>query len=83
MVLLVRDRFLFAGDHLWGTNTGALGASRGVCWYSWKAQIRSMESLLGYPFDWVLPGHGNWLHLSPDRMQAALRQLVERMKQHA
>ncbi|MNK54053.1 Hydroxyacylglutathione hydrolase [compost metagenome] len=83
MVLLVRDRFLFAGDHLWGTNTGTLGASRGVCWYSWSEQTRSMQRLLDYRFEWVLPGHGNWLHLPPEQMHAALCQLVERMKQHA
>jgi hypothetical protein len=83
MVLLLRDRFLFAGDHLWGTNTGTLGASRGVCWYSWTEQTRSMQRLLDYTFEWVLPGHGNWLHLPPEQMHAALRQLVERMKQYA
>jgi len=83
MVLLFRDRFLFAGDHVWGTETGTLGASRGVCWYDWAEQTRSMERLLDHKFDWVLPGHGNWLHLPADQMHAALRQLVSRMKRYA
>lgn len=83
MVLLVRDRFLFAGDHVWGTETGTLGASRGVCWYDWAEQTRSMERLLDYRFEWVLPGHGNWLHLPAEQMHAALRQLVARMTQYA
>ncbi|HEY9854674.1 MAG TPA: MBL fold metallo-hydrolase, partial [Stenomitos sp.] len=63
MVLLYRDRFLFAGDHLWGDEAGTLGASRRVCWYSWPEQTRSMERLQDYTFEWVLPGHGDWLHL--------------------
>lgn len=81
MVLLVRDRFLFTGDHLWGDDEGRLGASRGVCWYSWAEQTRSMERLREMTFEWVLPGHGDWLHLPAPRMRAALEQLVERMKQ--
>ena len=83
MVLLVRDRFLFAGDHVWGTEAGTLGASRGVCWYDWAEQTRSMDRLLDYRFEWVLPGHGNWLHLPAEQMHAALRQLVARMTQYA
>lgn len=80
MVLLVRDRVLFAGDHLWGTESGTLGASRGVCWYSWSEQTQSMQRLLDYSFEWVLPGHGRWLQLPAHRMQAALRELVSRMQ---
>lgn len=83
MVLLHGDRFLFTGDHLWGDDEATLGASRGVCWYSWPEQIRSMERLAAHTFEWVLPGHGDWLQLAPDRMQAALHHLVERMKQRA
>lgn len=82
MVLLVRDRFLFTGDHLWG-HAGRLGASRGVCWYSWPDQTRSMERLEAYTFEWVLPGHGDWLHLPADEMRSALMHLVDRLKQRA
>src|SRR5437867_2393455 len=47
LALLYRDEFLFTGDHLWWSSEDrALDASRGVCWYSWPAQIRSMEKLL-------------------------------------
>ena len=43
------NRFLFTGDHLMGSEDGApLYASRGVCWYSWPEQIRSMERLLDF-----------------------------------
>ena len=58
-VLLYRDKYLFTGDHLaWSRRRAALVAFRDACWYSWKEQIRSMESLLDYCFEWVLPGHG-------------------------
>jgi len=57
--LLYRERDLFTGDHLWGTEDGTgLEASRSVCWHSWPEQVRSVERLLGYRFERVLPGHG-------------------------
>jgi len=60
-VLLYRDRYLFTGDHLaWSRRRGRLVAFRDACWYSWADQIRSMERLLDYSFEWVLPGHGAW-----------------------
>jgi glyoxylase-like metal-dependent hydrolase (beta-lactamase superfamily II) len=79
MALLFRDKILFAGDHLWGDGDG-LDASSGVCWYSWSEQTRSMERLLDYDFEWVLPGHGPPLHASPSRMRTALERLIARMK---
>src|SRR3984893_10442384 len=58
-VLLYRGKFLFTGDHLaWSRRRGGLIAFRDACWYSWKEQTRSMERLLDYSFQWVLPGHG-------------------------
>ena len=81
-VLLYRERFLFTGDHLaWSRRRGGLVAFRDACWYSWKEQIRSMESLLDIPFEWVLPGHGGWKRF-PDRKQAreALSRCVEWMR---
>lgn len=73
---------LFTGDHLWGDlETGELDASRGVCWYSWPEQIRSMERLLSLRFSWVLPGHGDPLRAaSPEAMHERLEALVARMK---
>src|SRR5262249_32443121 len=56
--LLLGERVLFSGDHLWGRGDGTLGASRSVCWYSWREQTRSMERLREFRFEWVLPGHG-------------------------
>jgi glyoxylase-like metal-dependent hydrolase (beta-lactamase superfamily II)/ferredoxin len=59
MVLLYRNRFLFTGDHLaWSSQRQTLTAFPSVAWYSWKEQTRSMQKLLDYRFQWVLPGHG-------------------------
>lgn len=81
MALLFRGKVLFTGDHLWGRDDGeTLGASRGVCWYSWEEQTRSMEKLLAYDFEWVLPGHGPRFHAPAHRMRAALEKLIARMK---
>jgi len=75
-VLLYRDRFLFTGDHLaFSPGRRRLIAFRDACWYSWTEQIRSMERLLDYSFEWVLPGHGSGWH-APSA--AAMRQEVER-----
>lgn len=60
-VLLYRDKFLFTGDHLaWSSRRNGLIAFRDACWYSWEEQTRSMERLLDFSFEWVLPGHGAW-----------------------
>jgi glyoxylase-like metal-dependent hydrolase (beta-lactamase superfamily II)/ferredoxin len=76
-VLLYRNRFLFTGDHLMGTEDGRrLHASRGVCWYSWPEQVRSMERLLDFEFEWVLPGHGGRFRADS---AAAMRREVERV----
>jgi glyoxylase-like metal-dependent hydrolase (beta-lactamase superfamily II)/ferredoxin len=85
MALLLRDEILFTGDHLWGDSDIAdLDASRSVCWYSWPQQTRSMERLLDYRFEWVLPGHGDPLRASSAAdMRARLERLVLRMKREA
>jgi glyoxylase-like metal-dependent hydrolase (beta-lactamase superfamily II)/ferredoxin len=58
-VLLYKNKFLFTGDHLaWSDNSHELIAWRDVCWYSWSEQIKSMQKLANYSFEWVLPGHG-------------------------
>jgi glyoxylase-like metal-dependent hydrolase (beta-lactamase superfamily II)/ferredoxin len=76
--LLYRE-FLFTGDHLWGTDDGLhLSASRSVCWYSWPEQVRSIERLLDFEFEWVLPGHGRRFQAAnPAAMRAELERLLE------
>jgi glyoxylase-like metal-dependent hydrolase (beta-lactamase superfamily II)/ferredoxin len=81
MVLLYREKFLFTGDHLaWSPVRRMLTAFRSVCWYSWPEQTRSMEKLLDYRFEWVLPGHGRIHHDTADAMRVHLRKCVEWMK---
>jgi len=84
-VLLYREKYLFTGDHLaWSRRRGRLVAFRDACWYSWDAQIRSMERLLDYRFEWVLPGHGGWHHAaSPEAMHQEVARCVAAMKRAA
>lgn len=75
--LLHADRFLFSGDHLWWSRPrGRLHASRDVCWYSWARQVASVATLLPYSFEWVLPGHGQRVHLERGAMRRELERLV-------
>ena len=80
-VFLYRDEYLFTGDHLaWSPRRGHLYAFHDACWYSWEEQIRSMERLLHYRFEWVLPGHGRPIHLPAAEMRASLERCVAWMK---
>jgi glyoxylase-like metal-dependent hydrolase (beta-lactamase superfamily II) len=81
VVFLYRNKFLFTGDHLaWSPNRQTLTAFRSVAWYSWPEQIRSMEKLLDYEFEWVLPGHGDMHHADASSMHAELERCVAWMK---
>ena len=80
-VLLYLNKYLFTGDHLaWSPARNTLTAFRSACWYSWPAQTRSMEGLLGYSFEWVLPGHGRIHHDTAAAMRGHLERCVEWMK---
>jgi glyoxylase-like metal-dependent hydrolase (beta-lactamase superfamily II) len=80
-VLLVDKRFLFTGDHLdWDRDEHRLAASENYCWYSWTRQTESMATLAQYRFDWVLPGHGQRIHLAYAEMSEKMVELVARMK---
>ncbi|HKP12494.1 MAG TPA: MBL fold metallo-hydrolase, partial [Blastocatellia bacterium] len=80
-VLLYRDRFLFSGDHLWWSPAyQSLYASPNVCWYSWTEQTRSVERLLDYEFEWVLPGHGRRANGTAAEMRRQLLDAVARMR---
>ena len=80
-VLLYRRQALFTGDHLaWSPARETLIAFRDACWYSWSVQTRSMERLLDYRFEWVLPGHGRIHHAPPAEMHEHLAGCVAWMK---
>lgn len=80
-VLLLENRFLFTGDHLdWDRDDQRLAASEGYCWYSWRRQAESMRRLADYRFEWVLPGHGQRVHLPAEEMRAEILRLVGAMQ---
>ncbi|QYR21048.1 MBL fold metallo-hydrolase [Paenibacillus sp. sptzw28] len=80
-VLLYKDTYLFAGDHLhWDRHMRGLSAVRDYCFYSWIEQTESMERLERHSFRWVLPRHGEWIELERTSMNQELIDLVERMR---
>src|SRR5262245_49183817 len=80
-VLLFRDRFLFTGDHLYfNRHRQRLSAFRNYCWWSWPDQVESMQRLAQFRFEWVLPGHGQRVHLPETQMREQLIELVTRMR---
>jgi glyoxylase-like metal-dependent hydrolase (beta-lactamase superfamily II) len=81
VVFLYRKKFLFTGDHLaWSPTRKTLTAFRSVAWYSWARQTRSMEKLLAYDFEWVLPGHGDGYHDEAPSMRSHLESCIAWMK---
>lgn len=79
-VLLFQDRFLFTGDHLaWDRHELQLEAFHDYCWHSWSQQAESMKRLADFQFDWILPGHGQKVHLPATEMREQVLRLVERM----
>lgn len=80
-VLLYDKRVLFTGDHLaWSVRLHQLYAFRRFCWYSWPEQIKSMEQLAGYDFEWVLPGHGRRHHADKAAMGQQMQKCIDWMK---
>jgi glyoxylase-like metal-dependent hydrolase (beta-lactamase superfamily II) len=78
--LLYRDHFFFTGDHLdWDREQQQLDASRDYCWDSWADQVSSIRKLQAFSFEWVLPGHGQRVHLPAPQMRQALVELVSRL----
>ena len=81
-VLLYDNRFLFTGDHLdWDRDTETLAASQSYCWYSWPEQAESMSRLADYSFEWVLPGHGQRVHLPASAMRREITNLAAAMRE--
>lgn len=79
-VLLADNKYLFTGDHLaWDRESKQLESWPDVCWYSWSEQKKSLERLRAYDFEWILPGHGQNVHLSADKMHAAINDLLKHL----
>ena len=81
-VLLYREKFLFTGDHLaWSPYLNHLYAFRRFCWYSWTEQLKSMEKLAKYSFEWVLPGHGRRFHADRETMSKSMQKCLTWMRE--
>lgn len=77
-VVWIVGEVAFTGDSLaWSHEGGDLIAYKGTCWYSWDAQLGSLERLAHVcrP-NWVLPGHGARCHLAPADLHRRLVSLV-------
>lgn len=76
MALLYKNRFLFSGDHLWWNRTlHQLGTPKNLVWDDAQLE-QSVRSLLNHPFEWVLPGHGQRIHLPHCDMKQAIAGLI-------
>jgi glyoxylase-like metal-dependent hydrolase (beta-lactamase superfamily II)/ferredoxin len=80
VVFVVDDEFCFSGDSLaWSRERRDVTAFRDACWYSWPTQIDSLARLADSArFEWLLPGHGDRVHLDAGDMNRRLRALVAR-----
>ena len=70
----------FTGDSLaWSHERGDLTAFKAACWYSWPAQLASLDRLASAcrP-EWVLPGHGARCNLPASELHERLVALVAR-----
>ena len=78
MALLYNNRFLFSGDHLWwDRDLQQLGTPENLVWNTAQLE-QSIKKLLDHDFEWVLPGHGERIHLEPTEVKNALEQLIQR-----
>ncbi|GJL52212.1 MAG: MBL fold metallo-hydrolase [Nitrospirales bacterium] len=76
LALLYKEKFLFTGDHLWwDREKEELGMPSRLVWNA-EQLLQSTQRLLDFSFEWVLPGHGDRIQLSPERMRRALTKLL-------
>jgi glyoxylase-like metal-dependent hydrolase (beta-lactamase superfamily II) len=81
VLYLVDEHLLFSGDSLaWSPEENRLYAFERACWYSWDAQMGSLERFAnsGHRFDRLFCGHG-WSHdADSEQFNISLRALVLR-----
>lgn len=83
-MLHYKDKFLFSGDVFTSSYRGREGLqvwSPDWCWYSYVEQMHSLERLLDYRFEWVLPGHGRIFNQEAQLMQDEVRRAIEWCKE--
>lgn len=76
--LLYRNYFLFSGDHIWWESSHQ--RLEMPTYYLWNQaeQRKSSQRLQHYQFEWILPGHGNRIHLNSAAMRRAFDDLLAR-----
>jgi len=78
---LYQNKFLFTGDHLaFSMRLNHLYAFKNACWYDFEEQIKSMEKLLDYNFEYILPGHGAPFKANKEEMKKSLKLCIDWMK---
>ena len=78
LALLYAGRYLFSGDHLWwDRETRRMDVPRVYVWRE-KELIRSTRRLAGYDFEWLLPGHGDRIHLPASQVKVEMERLLGR-----
>lgn len=81
MVLLYKNKYLFSGDHIWwSTGLKAIGVMQDYCWYSWDKWLESIEKLLKYRFEWIMPGHGRICKREPEQMHTEIKAFLKSTK---
>jgi glyoxylase-like metal-dependent hydrolase (beta-lactamase superfamily II)/ferredoxin len=78
MALLYDDRYLFTGDHLWwDRDSQRLDIPQVYVWNQHDLE-QSTERLLDVQYEWILPGHGDRIHLPAEEMRSHVQRLVRR-----
>jgi glyoxylase-like metal-dependent hydrolase (beta-lactamase superfamily II)/ferredoxin len=78
MALLYDERYLFTGDHLWwDRESQRLDVPQVYVWNQRKLE-QSTEYLRNIRFEWVLPGHGDRVHLPMESLRQEVDALLVR-----
>lgn len=76
LCFLYKEKYLFTGDHIaYSARQNKIIAFKNHCWYSWEKLLESVEKLIYYRFEWLLPGHGRRINSNPGRFKSALEEL--------
>jgi glyoxylase-like metal-dependent hydrolase (beta-lactamase superfamily II)/ferredoxin len=80
MMMLYKNKYLFSGDSLYyDRKESRLEIWNPLwTWYSYEEQTMSMEKLLNKEFDWLLPSHGQRVHLEKSVMKQQLQDAIDR-----
>lgn len=82
--LLWRSKFLFSGDSLaFSRSRGHVYAFRDACWFDWRTQVASVERLVRFEFEWILPGHGSRCRFERAEMRAQMARCLAWMRERA